>query len=144
MGSLPSWVAGVLLSVTGCTLSNFGVNLQKLSHTKVSALNRGLPKGARRSVLTHPIWIIGISMVIVGSIADLVSFGFADMSLLAPLGAMTLVVSACASRLSRSCVAPVPHTFPLCALRVCPAPALLLFLTLSLSLPGTHTFLLIR
>jgi hypothetical protein len=34
-------------------------------------------------------------MVIFGSIADLVSFGFADMSLLAPLGAMTLVVRVC-------------------------------------------------
>jgi phosphatidylserine synthase len=32
-------------------------------------------------------------MMIVGSIADLISFGFAPMSLLAPIGAMTLVVN---------------------------------------------------
>jgi hypothetical protein len=34
-----------------------------------------------------------MALLVVGSIADLVSFGFADMSLLAPLGAMTLVIN---------------------------------------------------
>lgn len=33
------------------------------------------------------------SAQVLGSLADLASFGFADMSLLAPLGAMTLCVS---------------------------------------------------
>jgi small-conductance mechanosensitive channel len=33
-----------------------------------------------------------MALVIVGSVGDLLSFGFAPMSLLAPIGAMTLVV----------------------------------------------------
>ncbi len=81
------WIYGVLLSLGGCTLSNFGVNLQKFSHMRLAALN-----DPTKTVYTSPHWIIGLSLVIVGSLMDLVSFGFADISLLAPLGAMTLVV----------------------------------------------------
>jgi drug/metabolite transporter (DMT)-like permease len=34
-----------------------------------------------------------MTLMIVGSVADLISFGFAPMSLLAPIGALTLVVN---------------------------------------------------
>lgn len=45
------------------------------------------------SVFAEPLWIFGLFCVIFGSVLDLISFGFADMSLLAPLGAMTLVIN---------------------------------------------------
>lgn len=45
------------------------------------------------SVVCHPVWILGASCVILGSILDLVSFAFASVSLLAPLGALTLVLN---------------------------------------------------
>jgi hypothetical protein len=43
--------------------------------------------------MCDPYWVGGFLCVLIGSLSDLASFGFADMSLLAPLGAMTLVVS---------------------------------------------------
>ncbi len=85
-----AWIFGVLLSVAGCSMSNLGVNLQKLSHMKAADAAKSGDQGG--SILRNPMWICGLLLVIFGSIADLVSFGFADMSLLAPLGAMTLVV----------------------------------------------------
>eukprot|EP00823_Brevimastigomonas_motovehiculus_P006273 TRINITY_DN513_c0_g1_i1.p1 TRINITY_DN513_c0_g1~~TRINITY_DN513_c0_g1_i1.p1 ORF type:complete len:1038 (+),score=406.69 TRINITY_DN513_c0_g1_i1:116-3229(+) len=93
MGQVPSWVWGVTLSFGGCTMSNVGINVQKLSHTRKQQLvNEGNEKG-NQSVYRSPLWILGFLLAVVGSICDLVSFGFADMSLLAPLGAMTLVVN---------------------------------------------------
>lgn len=78
---IPSWSIGVILSLIGCSMSNIGINIQKLGHT-------GTEDG--KSVLASPMWIFGLILVALGSIIDFVSFGFADMSLLAPLGAMTL------------------------------------------------------
>jgi drug/metabolite transporter (DMT)-like permease len=49
--------------------------------------------GTDTNYATNPLWMSGMAMVIVGSVCDLVSFGFAPMSLLAPLGAMTLVIN---------------------------------------------------
>ena len=77
------WFHASLRSV----VSNLGINFQKLAHTKIHEA------GSNQSYATHPVWILGITLMIVGSIADLVSFGFAPMSLLAPIGAMTLVVN---------------------------------------------------
>jgi uncharacterized ion transporter superfamily protein YfcC len=48
----------------------------------------------KRSIMCDPYWVAGFLCVLIGSLSDLASFGFADMSLLAPLGAMTLVVRA--------------------------------------------------
>jgi uncharacterized membrane protein len=46
-----------------------------------------------RSLVCHPIWLLGAICVGLGAILDLVSFAFASVSLLAPLGAMTLVLN---------------------------------------------------
>jgi len=87
VSAIPNWVVGVMLSFGGCTMSNLGVNMQKFSHTQTLKSNK------TKSAYKHPLWLCGLVLLLVGSIADLVSFGFADMSLLAPLGAMTLVVN---------------------------------------------------
>lgn len=39
------------------------------------------------------VWLAGLVCVILGSILDLLSYCFAEMSLLAPIGALTLVVN---------------------------------------------------
>jgi hypothetical protein len=94
---VPGWVIGVVLSFGGCTLSNAGVNLQKLCHTKLSALRHNsvdaveadggkTPEGPK--YFTQPLWIGGLLCIGIGSAMDLVSFAFAPLSLLAPLGAM--------------------------------------------------------
>ena len=80
---LPYWAIGVILSLSGCTLSNVGVNLQKVGH-------KGHDLDDEIAVYSSPIWILGISMVVLGSIIDFTSYAFAEVSLLAPLGAMTI------------------------------------------------------
>jgi len=87
----PQWVIGFLLSFFGCTLSNLGVNMQKYAHNRLA--QRVEAKGEGTSLVSDPMWILGLASIAVGSVADLVSFSFASMSLLAPLGAMTLVVN---------------------------------------------------
>ena len=84
---IPRWIIGVTLSFAGCCLSNTGVNVQKLAHSR-KAGNR-----INGSVYLSPLWIAGFMSVVIGSICDLVAFSFASMSLLAPLGAMTLVIN---------------------------------------------------
>jgi hypothetical protein len=79
------WIVGVLFAFVACCLSNTGVNLQKLAHNRA--------RRNHKSIIKDPRWLIGMGSVIVGSILDLVSYVFAPMSLLAPLGAMTLVVN---------------------------------------------------
>ncbi len=49
--------------------------------------------GKKGSLLRDPVWLLGMTSVILGSVADLLSFSMAPMSLLAPLGAMTLVIN---------------------------------------------------
>ena len=63
------------------------MNMQKLAHTRCAEM------GNADSFPSHPLWIVGITLVVTGSVGDLLSFGFAPMSLLAPLGAMTLVLN---------------------------------------------------
>jgi hypothetical protein len=47
------------------------------------------------SVFGEPLWMFGLGCVIFGSVLDLISFGFADMSLLAPLGGMYVCMYVC-------------------------------------------------
>ncbi len=114
--AFPTWLVGVTLAFLGSVLSNLGVNLQKLSHDKVSAkakedpplefsqlnplgtrsdtvVDQSSPIEASRPVkapnpCTQPLWVIGLLCIAIGSVMDLVSFAFAPLSLLAPLGAM--------------------------------------------------------
>jgi len=79
---IPECVIGVALSLGGCTLSNFGANLQKMCHVKIAA------EDPARKYYLQPLWVAGLCSFVAGSIADLVSFAFATLSLLAPLGAM--------------------------------------------------------
>lgn len=80
----PMWILGCILSFAGCTLSNVGVNMQKMAHNRLEA---------DKSVTGDRLWVLGLLSIGIGSVADLVSYSFASMSLLAPLGAMTLVVN---------------------------------------------------
>jgi hypothetical protein len=82
-----------------------GVNVQKLAHSRKAAQvqqqQQQQPQddspnpnaGPVGSVYLTPLWIAGFLSVVIGSLCDLVAFSFADMSLLAPLGAITLVIN---------------------------------------------------
>jgi hypothetical protein len=105
-----------------CGIVMAGINMFKLAHNRmaeeekrmkeINEWGHGLDADGRRNltseqesekkaavesktsnVCCHPIWVLGSVCVALGAILDLVSFAFASVSLLAPIGAMTLVVN---------------------------------------------------
>ncbi len=113
----PSQIIGVTLCFMGSVISNMGVNFQKLCHMKLEvkakqaaalAASSGTDAPTAPKIVLQPLWIGGLVCIALGSVMDLLSFGFASLSLLAPLGAMVRWGSACAQRRPRS--PPVPET----------------------------------
>lgn len=84
-----SWWIGVIGTIFGSIVSNFGNNLQKTSLDRDSAR----PEEMRRASLRQPLWVAGLACMILGAIADFVVLPFAPQSLLAPLATITLVVN---------------------------------------------------
>jgi uncharacterized membrane protein len=80
------WIVGVFLAALASLISNLGVTLQKLLH------NQTLEKGGDRSkYYKHPLWWLGVSLVVLGSLADFAALSFSPQSMIAPLGSLTLV-----------------------------------------------------
>ena len=85
------WLFGVFLSIIASIASNLGVNFQKLSMMNERASAKASEK---RSYITQPMWLMGLLMVVVGSLGDFVALGFAPQSLMTPVGGFTLVCNA--------------------------------------------------
>ncbi|GBG24958.1 Magnesium transporter NIPA2 [Hondaea fermentalgiana] len=85
-----SILIGISLSVAASCMNALGLNLQRLGQNetgqgaKASALVEGIPLSLN---------VIGIALSAASGLTDLISFGFAPQSLLAPFGAMTLLVN---------------------------------------------------
>ena len=113
------WIIGVVLCFMGSVLSNMGVNFQKKCHMmlaeKAKAAAAAAAKAGRPSnlpkpkVVLQPLWIGGLVGIALGSAMDLFSFGFAPLSLLAPLGAMVRAVIVTPER---TCVRSPPVSVP--------------------------------
>jgi len=82
------WYVGVIVSIIGSILSNFGVNTQKYS--MIQEIRRS---SAERSYFSQPIWVLGLVMVILGAVADFGALGFAAQSLITPVGGFTMVAN---------------------------------------------------
>ncbi|KAF0686206.1 Aste57867_21992 [Aphanomyces stellatus] len=80
---------GGILAVVASVVSNFGVNVQKYSHTQ----EQKKPEADQRPYITRPVWWIGLIMVIVGSIGDFAAFGFATQALVAALGGGSTLIA---------------------------------------------------
>ena len=79
-----------LLSCATAILRFFPSSLQfpqKLTHQRI-ANGYGRPG---RPYYLHPLWIIGLLLVMFASLADVIALCFAPQSLIAPLGALTMV-----------------------------------------------------
>lgn len=79
------WVAGFLISLIFSVLNSVGINLQKLSMTRNDAARE------KKGTFQQPLWVLGFSLVCLGSLLDFVAFGMAPQTLLAPLAALSLV-----------------------------------------------------
>jgi hypothetical protein len=64
-----------------------GVNVQKYSFVKNAALEPALQK----PYVKQPLWGVGLVLVILGSLGDFAALGLAAQSIVAPIGAITLV-----------------------------------------------------
>ena len=85
--AIPSWLLGALLSIIGSVLSDLGVNTQKYAFMN----NEKKPLDKRKSYKCLPSWWLGLFFVIIGSLGDFAALGMAAQSIVAPIGATTLV-----------------------------------------------------
>ncbi|KAJ3362786.1 hypothetical protein GGF32_005589 [Allomyces javanicus] len=87
------WVIGVVISVIGGVVLNLGLNLQKLSFRRAAVI----PEPARPPPYRQPIWVAGFTVWILANLASFVALSFAAQSLIAALGAVSLVANAVAA-----------------------------------------------
>jgi len=78
-----SWIIAVAIAVSASTISNFGLNLQKLA---LNHRNAGKPRA-----LVSLLWTLGFVGLVGGALCDFAALGFGAQSIVAPLGAWTLV-----------------------------------------------------
>lgn len=75
--------------MAGSVCSNLGVNIQKYSFMQ----NEKLELSLRKKYWQNPSWLLGLCLVVVGSIGDFAALGLAAQSIVAPIGAVTLVAN---------------------------------------------------
>jgi uncharacterized membrane protein len=98
------WWIGVGLALLSSLLGNLGLNLQKLAHTQISSLDyfiaeQKLDISHPSRPEKHPLWQFGMVLIILGSISDFFALSYAPQSVVAPLGAITLVVNIALARI---------------------------------------------
>jgi uncharacterized membrane protein len=89
-----SWIICVVIMGTVAFISNFGMNLQKLSLMKQAKIDPDSP-GAKREIKKWQIvWLVGMSGIVISAGGDTVALIFGSQSLVAPLSSLTLVANA--------------------------------------------------
>lgn len=91
IGILLAVVAAVLLAI-GTQFQNHGVNLVNAATTE--AAQTGLSLRQLRSLLARPSWVIGTLFLGLAIVLQLSSLSFAPITVVQPLGAIALVVTA--------------------------------------------------
>ncbi|KAL7750401.1 hypothetical protein RI367_004174 [Sorochytrium milnesiophthora] len=89
-GTRSRWVIGVLISIVSNIVLNLGLNVQKYAFNK----NQALPEELHKPEYKLPIWLLGFGVWLLGNIGNFVALPFAAQSLLAPLGAISLISNA--------------------------------------------------
>ncbi|POM71525.1 Hypothetical protein PHPALM_11899 [Phytophthora palmivora] len=84
------WYVGVILTIVGSVCTNMGVNLQKFSFMREA---KGRSVGDKRGYFRQPLWVIGLVLVVGGSVLDFVALGFLPQSLATPVGGSTMVAN---------------------------------------------------
>ncbi|XP_032808827.2 NIPA-like protein 3 isoform X1 [Petromyzon marinus] len=82
-------LVGTLLAVIGNIIISISLNVQKCAHSRVSALD-----GERQRPYLHSkLWWTGLLLMLLGELGNFAAYGFAPVSLIAPLGAITVIAS---------------------------------------------------
>lgn len=76
-------------------LNNIGLNLQKVAHAKLQVKHADGETGEVTCsiYLKSQLWIFGLLLVIAASVLDFVALGFAPQTIIAPLGALNLMLN---------------------------------------------------
>ncbi|GMG26634.1 unnamed protein product [Ambrosiozyma monospora] len=77
---------GVLLSIFGNLLISISLNIQKSAHLDLESSNQTVHK-----YYTNIKWQIGFILMSLGEVGNFVSYGLAPVSLVAPLGVVTII-----------------------------------------------------
>ncbi|ETV98936.1 hypothetical protein H310_08423 [Aphanomyces invadans] len=83
------WYVGVIMSVGASVCTNMGVNLQKYSFMRECKK----PTATKRGYIRQPLWMLGLWLVIFGSLGDFGALGFIPQSLATPVGGSTIVAN---------------------------------------------------
>ncbi|GBG29603.1 Magnesium transporter NIPA2 [Hondaea fermentalgiana] len=87
------WYVGVILSILSSIASNLGVNIQKYSMLKEFQKMEEDHSYREKPYIFQKIWLLGLFMVIFGSIGDFAALGFAAQTLATPVGGFTMVAN---------------------------------------------------
>ena len=87
-GSNTIWV-GVVASVASNVIIGVSMNVQKLAHNR----NQDGAGDPVRHFTMLPLWWVGILMNIVGELGNMLAYGFAPVSLVAPVGSVGVFVN---------------------------------------------------
>ncbi len=86
------WLLGVGLCLGGAGFTNLGLTLQKLSFSRIDALD--VPAHKKPHSFLQPLWLLGFTLFLVGQAAGMVAMGFSSQSVVATLGSFSLVTNA--------------------------------------------------
>lgn len=83
-----SWVIAICLAILAAVSNNLGVNFQKLAWTQRQTNKASLSK-------FRFVWTLGMLGIILASVFDFVALAFGPQSVIAPIGALTIVMNGC-------------------------------------------------
>lgn len=83
-------IVGISLAVGGNLLISGALNVQKAVHMQTEKM----PREQRRAYTRMPLWWAGFFMTILGELGNFAAYGFAEASLVTPLGAVSVVSNA--------------------------------------------------
>ena len=81
------------MALAGSISSAIGYVIQKQAHNDIQHFNKDKPDDQRTSYVKNCKWMIGFVVYFLGSIFNAVALKYGAQSVVAPLGALTLVVN---------------------------------------------------
>ena len=76
---------GIIVTIFGNVLNAVGITVQKHAHTRI--------RDTTRSYICSLTWWVGLGFVAIGESSNAVAYGLAPTNIIAPLGAISIVVS---------------------------------------------------
>jgi len=77
------------LTLTARVITNLGLQLQKSAHTKIHL------SGLSKKYILDPLWMLGLILQVCGGFCDFFALSFAPQSVVAPIGAVSLIINMC-------------------------------------------------